>query len=121
MAVQSTMQPINTMIYNHQHLNQSEQSFDSTATSPIVPMSSTASHSALGLPLADPFTLNTIPISHEGHTNMHNNNYYGGEPCDGGSTVWYCSSCGDGPIGSWNPVCTCGHAYCGACTVEKVA
>jgi hypothetical protein len=43
-----------------------------------------------------------------------------GEAYDG-DTVWYCSNCGDGPIGSWNTVCTsCGHQICGGCTVEQV-
>lgn len=51
MAVQSTMQPINTKIYNHQHLSQCKQSFDSTATSPTVLMASTACYSAVDLPL----------------------------------------------------------------------
>lgn len=32
--------------------------------------------------------------------------------------VWYCSNCGDGPIGSWNPSCTCGHEYCDKCEVH---
>ena len=36
-------------------------------------------------------------------------------------TVWVCSNCGDGPIGSWQNVCVnCGHGYCGACWVEEV-
>jgi hypothetical protein len=34
-------------------------------------------------------------------------------------SAWYCSNCGDGPMGSWEPVCfSCGHVYCSACTVE---
>lgn len=36
-----------------------------------------------------------------------------------GNVVWYCSECGDGPIGTWNPQCTsCGHLYCGSCHTE---
>jgi hypothetical protein len=34
--------------------------------------------------------------------------------------VWYCSNCGNGPTGLWNPACpSCGHAYCSACEVER--
>ena len=34
--------------------------------------------------------------------------------------VWYCSNCGDGPMGPWGEACdNCGHTYCSACTVEK--
>jgi hypothetical protein len=36
-----------------------------------------------------------------------------------GHTVWYCSSCGDGPLGVWHTQCTsCGHLYCGSCHTE---
>lgn len=36
-----------------------------------------------------------------------------------GNIVWYCSECGDGPIGTWNSQCTsCGHLYCGSCHTE---
>lgn len=87
-----------------------------------MPMASDAFYSAADIPLADPFTSGAMAIGHEGYSDMHSDNYYGNEPCDGGSTVWYCSDCGDGPIGSWNPNCTsCGHVYCGACIVEKAA
>lgn len=35
-------------------------------------------------------------------------------------SVWYCSQCGDGPIGSWNPGCnSCGHMCCEACTIAR--
>jgi hypothetical protein len=40
-------------------------------------------------------------------------------PTDGGTVVWYCSSCGDGPIGTWQNVCTaCNHVKCSACPLE---
>lgn len=121
MAVQSTMQPINTKIYNHQHLSQCKQSFDSTATSPTVLMASTACYSAVDLPLADPFASDIISISHKGHTGIHGDGYYGTDPSDG-HTVWYCSECGDGPMGTWIPACTaCGHSLCGSCNVEKAS
>jgi hypothetical protein len=29
-------------------------------------------------------------------------------PTDGGTMIWYCSACGDGPIGVWQPSCTRG-------------
>ena len=33
--------------------------------------------------------------------------------------MWYCSRCGEGPLATWSPCCPyCGHAYCGACTVD---
>lgn len=36
-----------------------------------------------------------------------------------GNIVWYCSVCGDGPIGSWVINCSCcGHVYCGACHTD---
>ena len=109
MAVQSK-------IPNCQQFAQSEQSFNQTFTSPTMLMASDAL-----IPVADPFASNIVSISHDGHAGMHSDNYYGLEPCDG-NTVWYCSACGDGPIGSWNPNCTsCGHVYCGACIVEKTA
>lgn len=121
MAVQSTMQPINTKIYNHQHLSQWEQSFDSTATSPTILVASTACYSAVDLPLADPFASDIISISHKRHTGIHGDGYYGTDPSDG-HTVWYCSDCGDGPMGTWIPACTaCGHSLCGSCTVEKAS
>jgi hypothetical protein len=35
------------------------------------------------------------------------------------SRVWYCSSCGDGPQGTWQNVCTaCNHSKCSNCTLE---
>ncbi|OAL51709.1 hypothetical protein IQ07DRAFT_598538 [Pyrenochaeta sp. DS3sAY3a] len=42
-----------------------------------------------------------------------------GAPADG-ETVWYCSNCGDGPYGSWQPSCqNCTHAKCTSCRVEN--
>jgi hypothetical protein len=39
----------------------------------------------------------------------------------GGEFVWQCSSCGDGPYGTWQVSCQgCGHAKCGACTLEEI-
>lgn len=102
-------------ISNRLQLAQSEQSFDQTST---MPMASNALFSAADIPSADLLASDIVSTSHDGYHGMHSDNYYN-EPCDG-NTVWYCSACGDGPIGSWNPCCqVCGHAYCGACTVEK--
>jgi hypothetical protein len=40
-------------------------------------------------------------------------------PTDGGTITWYCSVCGDGPIGGWQPSCTnCSHERCDCCVVE---
>ncbi|OAG22157.1 hypothetical protein CC77DRAFT_788296 [Alternaria alternata] len=37
----------------------------------------------------------------------------------GGTVVWYCCNCGDGPMGSWGYVCSCcSHEKCGNCAVE---
>jgi hypothetical protein len=34
--------------------------------------------------------------------------------------VWFCSDCGDGPIGSWQNVCqACQHQRCGGCLQEE--
>ena len=34
---------------------------------------------------------------------------------------WFCGSCGDGPMGDWNPVCSeCGHQRDGCCTTETI-
>lgn len=39
----------------------------------------------------------------------------------GKNNVWYCSECGDGPYGEWNPTCPgCGHACCEAYFVESM-
>ena len=36
-----------------------------------------------------------------------------------GDRVWFCSSCGDGPIPAYQNVCvTCSHQMCGSCRVE---
>lgn len=40
-------------------------------------------------------------------------------PSDG-EVVWYCSDCGDGPLGSWYSACPmCNHKRCGGCTVQS--
>jgi hypothetical protein len=45
---------------------------------------------------------------------------HGPAPTDG-ETVWFCSECGDGPIGSWQASCpSCYHTICGSCRHEKV-
>jgi hypothetical protein len=107
-------------IPNRQQLVQSEQSFNQTSKLPTMPMVSTIFYSA-DLPLADPFASDILSVSHEGHTGIYGDNYYGTDPSDG-HTVWYCSDCGDGPMGTWIPACTaCGHSLCGACTVEKAS
>jgi hypothetical protein len=37
----------------------------------------------------------------------------------GGAQIWYCSDCGDGPIGLWQSCCTaCSHVRCAGCYVE---
>jgi len=44
----------------------------------------------------------------------------GSAPADG-DYVWFCSQCGDGPIGSWQAVCvSCDHHKCSSCTAEKI-
>jgi hypothetical protein len=97
----------------------SKQNFESFSASPIMPMTSSNSPSDIDLPLADPLGSDTISIGHLGQTGMHGDDHYGSGPCDGPS-VWYCSSCGDGPMADWNPCCAnCGHAYCSSCTVES--
>lgn len=109
------MQAVPTEMYNHQPFPQAGQSSGLEFPSKDIRFTS---YSAVGLDIADPFAGDIIPICNEVHTGIHGDGKYGNAPCDG-PTVWYCSSCGDGPIGSWNPCCTsCGHAYCGACTVE---
>ena len=36
-----------------------------------------------------------------------------------GTVVWYCSNCGDGPLGPWQNVCTnCSHDRCVSCATE---
>jgi hypothetical protein len=42
-------------------------------------------------------------------------------PMDGPEDkVWFCSSCGDGPIGDWQNVCqSCQHQRCGGCHEEE--
>ncbi|PVH95738.1 hypothetical protein DM02DRAFT_139479 [Periconia macrospinosa] len=45
---------------------------------------------------------------------------YNDGPLQDGERLWYCGSCGDGPIGVWNPVCvTCGHKRDDCCTVTE--
>ncbi|KAH6644221.1 hypothetical protein C7974DRAFT_439482 [Boeremia exigua] len=39
-----------------------------------------------------------------GVTDNHMDHQHGSAPSDG-DTVWYCSNCGDGPIGGWNNHC----------------
>ena len=108
-------------ISHRQHFARYEQGLDESSASPTMPMASIALHSAADLPLADPFASGANSIIHEGHTGFHGDNYYGTDPSDG-HTVWYCSNCGDGPMGTWITACTaCGHYPCGACTVEKVS
>lgn len=78
------------------------------------------SYPTIGLSLVDPFAANLISIGDRSPADLFSDDHYGNAPCDG-DTVWYCSSCGDGPMASWNPCCAnCGHACCGACPVEPV-
>jgi RNase P subunit RPR2 len=36
------------------------------------------------------------------------------------SAVWFCHSCGEGPIGVWQDICTeCSHVICPGCIVEE--
>ncbi|KAF1922795.1 uncharacterized protein M421DRAFT_349034 [Didymella exigua CBS 183.55] len=50
----------------------------------------------------------------------HMDHHQSAAPSDG-NTVWYCSSCNNGPMGTWYTACTsCGHHYCAYCTVEEV-
>ncbi|CAI6300424.1 unnamed protein product [Periconia digitata] len=45
--------------------------------------------------------------------------YIGGQPQDG-ELIWFCGSCGDGPIGIWMPACcACNHTRDGCCRVEE--
>ncbi|PVH96840.1 hypothetical protein DM02DRAFT_598544 [Periconia macrospinosa] len=46
---------------------------------------------------------------------------YNKGPLQGSERLWYCGSCGDGPIGVWNPVCvTCGHKRDDCCTLSEL-
>ncbi|KAF1849172.1 uncharacterized protein K460DRAFT_365082 [Cucurbitaria berberidis CBS 394.84] len=57
----------------------------------------------------------TVFTAQFGRTNPNHEN----APSDG-DVVWFCSSCGDGPIGSWQVCCpVCTHQKCGGCRVEQ--
>jgi hypothetical protein len=37
-----------------------------------------------------------------------------------GSTIWYCSECGDGPYGGWHDHCViCNYVRCKSCIEEE--
>src|SRR5690242_2327187 len=45
---------------------------------------------------------------------------HGRTPTDG-EEVWFCSDCGNGPMGTWYSACPCcGHVFCGYCKKEEV-
>lgn len=93
-----------------------EEGLVSPSTKPPTPLSELLKTSSAGLLMDGPSTHSNDLFF--GNVNYHGGHQHDSAPSDG-DTVWYCSICGDGPMGAWNPTCaSCGHAYCGACTVE---
>jgi streptogramin lyase len=69
----------------------------------------------VALPLGTLFSNDDYNQTHPSPSGGHG---YMPAPTDGGA-VWFCSDCGDGPIGLWQICCTaCSHQRCAGCVVE---
>ncbi|KAF2622900.1 hypothetical protein BU25DRAFT_425377 [Macroventuria anomochaeta] len=126
MAVLSTMQPIPTEIDSATiHMAQPiDQDFGKQHIAPRSSALITFMTPVIDLSLD---TLPSTPSLHEITANTssfiiadnHMDHQHGSAPSDG-ETVWYCSNCGNGPMGTWYTACPCcNHPYCSACTVEQ--
>jgi hypothetical protein len=72
---------------------------------------------AIALPIGPLFGDYTPPSNSISDINMQYN--WRPAPTDK-VLVWYCSGCGDGPIGIWQAVCVlCSHKRCVSCKVEE--
>ncbi|KAF2014488.1 hypothetical protein BU24DRAFT_423422 [Aaosphaeria arxii CBS 175.79] len=62
-------------------------------------------------------TSSPCDVYHGNNVLIEHNPY---SPLVDGDKVWYCSSCNEGPIGSWQNVCAiCGHQKCSNCKEEE--
>ncbi|KAF1922794.1 uncharacterized protein M421DRAFT_349029 [Didymella exigua CBS 183.55] len=119
MVAHFTMQHLKLVLSTQHHGYQAQGCYSSPHNSPTTSMRSEARNSIMDLPLAAAFAADNITISHGGHASVYGDGNHDGAPVDG-PKVWYCSECGDGPIGEWQVSCqNCGHAACGACTIES--
>jgi hypothetical protein len=125
MAVLSTLRFAETISAAHQHSQTTSQSSEDqilyNAENSMAPPLA-LDQSFPNLPSTFGTGLHTSPTQFDGHSRFHAGRGPRQTPTDGGKEhIWMCSNCGDGPIGIWQSCCTsCGHAKCGACTVEEV-
>ncbi|KAJ8113637.1 hypothetical protein OPT61_g4271 [Boeremia exigua] len=128
MAVLSTLQSIPTEVDTAtMHLTQFVEAQDSfsndqdlyprSGTPDIVTVTGSAHGSFSSI--SDFPKDSTTNASSFGMTNNQMDHEHGGALVDG-ETVWFCSECGNGPMGTWYTACPCcNHGYCGYCRVEQ--
>lgn len=117
MPAYSTMQPLPNDAY---HRSFDETVLQSPITRKAIPTHNNTDFESSPVLLVGP---SSMPVSFTGrpnHTGFHGDTHHDGAAKDG-ETVWYCCSCGDGEVGTWQPGCpNCGHNRCGYCCVEEV-
>jgi hypothetical protein len=77
----------------------------------------------IALPIGNLFGDSQPGTTFRRHDNFDTPTHHGQymAPSDGPETAtsWYCSTCGDGPTGIWQPSCvSCGHVRCDSCLRE---
>jgi rubrerythrin len=98
-----------------------EEELTSSSAMPAVPMPSTAQFASSAFSIETSAIHDFIKDSSSLIIfNQSMDHQHSSAPYDG-DTVWYCSNCSNGPMGTWYNACpSCGHQQCYQCTVEHV-
>jgi hypothetical protein len=127
MAVQSTLFTTQTLFPRSErleHINQSmrEEGLIPPYAIPPTPISSILHESVATYNSGQAVAYGQVfyPPENAPYYNMEGQSI-GGPPQDGATEkFWFCSACGDGPIGAWQNCCVnCSHSRCGNCRWEE--